>query len=130
MIIEDDETLALAARFFDAIEAGDIARMVDCLHPDAPIWHNTDEREVTVEMTRVTLTGMLERIAGPRYADRRLAAFPGGFVQQHRLEGTRVHDGEPVHLPCCIVCQVGDGRITRIDEYFDSAHVAQFRKYA
>jgi ketosteroid isomerase-like protein len=129
MIIEDD-TLALAARFFDAIEAGDIAGMADCLHPDAPIWHNTDEREVSVATTRATLAGMIERIARPRYANRRLAAFPGGFVQQHRLEGTRVHDGVAVHLPCCIVCQVAEGRITRIDEYFDSAHVAAFRKYA
>jgi ketosteroid isomerase-like protein len=33
-----------------------------------------------------------------------------------------------VSLPACIVCQVKNGRITRLDEYFDSAAVEQFRK--
>jgi ketosteroid isomerase-like protein len=56
--------------------------------------------------------------------------FPGGFVQQHTLEGKRTHDDAPVRLPCVIVCAVENGKITRLDEYFDSAHVAQFRKYA
>ena len=35
-----------------------------------------------------------------------------------------------VRLPCAIICQVEDGKITRLDEYFDSAHVAEFRKFA
>lgn len=125
-----DEIRALAARFFDAIESGDIATMQASFAPDAPIWHNTDEIEVTPEQTAKTLAGMLTRIDRPVYADRRLNAFPGGFVQQHVLTGTRVHDGVAVRLPCAIVCRVEGGRITRLDEYFDSAHVAEFRKYA
>jgi ketosteroid isomerase-like protein len=56
--------------------------------------------------------------------------FPGGFVQQHVLRGTRKHDGERLALPACIVCAVKDGKITRLDEYFDSARVAEFRKFA
>ena len=56
--------------------------------------------------------------------------FPGGFVQQHVLTGTRRHDGVAVRLPCAIICQLEEGRIKRLDEYFDSAHVATFRKYA
>jgi ketosteroid isomerase-like protein len=27
-------------------------------------------------------------------------------------------------VPACIVCTVTNGRITRLDEYLDSAHVA------
>lgn len=126
----DDEMRAFAGRFFDAIEAGDIATMKASFAPDAAIWHNTDELIVTPGQTAQTLTGMVARIAERSYADRRLHVFPGGFVQQHVLQGVRTHDGERVRLPCAIVCQVADGRITRLDEYFDSAHVAQFRKYA
>lgn len=126
----DDEMRAFAGRFFDAIEAGDIATMQASFAPDAAIWHNTDELIVTPGQTAQTLTGMVARIAERSYADRRLHVFPGGFVQQHVLQGVRTHDGERVRLPCAIVCQVADGRITRLDEYFDSAHVAQFRKYA
>ena len=35
-------------------------------------------------------------------------------------------DGQRVSLPAVLVCRVHDGRITRLDEYFDSAHVAVF----
>lgn len=121
---------ALARRFFDAIEAGDIAAMRASLSDGAEIWHNTDELIVTPDQTAQTLTGMVQRITGIHYADRRLTAFPGGFVQQHVLTGKRRHDGVAVRLPCAIICRVDGGLITRIDEYFDSAHVATFRKFA
>ena len=127
---EADDIRAMAQRFFDAIEHGDIAAMQASFAPGAQIWHNTDELIVTPEQTAQTLTGMVTRIKDHKYANRRLATFPGGFVQQHVLEGVRVHDNGPVRLPCAIVCQVADGKITRLDEYFDSAHVAEFRKYA
>lgn len=125
-----DSIAALATRFFNAIEAGDIAAMRACFADDAAIWHNTDELVVTPDQTAQVLTGMVARIKEIAYADRRLTAFPGGFVQQHVLTGKRIHDDEPVRLPCAIVCRVEQGLITRLDEYFDSAHVATFRKFA
>jgi ketosteroid isomerase-like protein len=125
-----EEILAVATRFFDAIEAGDIDTMYNSFAPGAPIWHNTDELIVTPEQTKTTLSGMVKRITNIKYAERRLAPIPGGFVQQHALTGNRTHDGEAVRLPCAIVCSVENGKITRLDEYFDSAHVAQFRKFA
>lgn len=126
----EDETRAFATTFFDAIERGDIAAMQAGFTPDAEIWHNTDELIVTPEQTAATLTGMVARIKERAYADRRIHVFPGGFVQQHTLEGKRTHDDVPVRLPCVIVCQMTNGKIARLDEYFDSAHVAEFRKYA
>ena len=44
---ELDEIRAMATRFFDAIEAGDIATMQGSFTPDAEIWHNSDELIVT-----------------------------------------------------------------------------------
>ena len=126
----ESEILALAKHFFDAIEAGDIATMQNSFTPDAIIWHNTDELIVSPVQTAAVLTAMVARIKNRAYADRRLVAFPGGFVQQHVLKGLRVHDDAPVRLPCAIICQVSGDRITRLDEYFDSAHVAEFRKFA
>ena len=126
----DDDIRALAKRFFDSVEEGDIDGLVACYAPDAEIWHNTDEAIQHPEDNRKTLAGMVTRIEDRLYDDRRVAVFPGGFVQQHVLRGTRKHDGVRVHLPACIVCAVEDGRITRLDEYFDSARVADFRKYA
>jgi len=124
-----DEIRALAERFFDAIEAGDIAAVRAAYAPDAVIWHNTDELATSVEDNVETLTGFVKRIRDRRYRDRRLEVFDGGFVQQHVLHGVRA-DGVAVTLPACIVCQVKDGRISRLDEYFDSARVAVFRQSA
>ncbi len=127
---EQDDIRAMATRFFDAIEAGDIETMQGSFTPDAEIWHNTDELIVTPAQTAQTLTGMASRIRDREYADRQLTVFPGGFVQQHVLKGVRVHDGVSVRLPCAIICKVENGKIMRLDEYFDSAHVAEFRKFA
>ena len=127
---EQDDIRAMAQRFFDAIEAGDIETMQGSFTPDAEIWHNTDELIVSPAQTAQTLTGMVARIKDREYAERQLTTFPGGFVQQHVLKGKRVHDDGEVRLPCAIICKVENGKITRLDEYFDSAHVAEFRKFA
>lgn len=52
--------------------------------------------------------------------------FDGGFVQQHVLTGIR-KDGVRASLPEVLVGRVRDGKIARLDEYLDSAHVAAFR---
>lgn len=126
----DEAMHALARRFFDCVEAGDVDGLIACYAPDARIWHNTDRLEQTPAENEATLKGMIKRIHERRYAERRVQVFPGGFVQQHVLKGVRAHDGVPVELPACIVCEVKDGRVTRLDEYFDSAAVAEFRKFA
>ena len=118
---------ALAKRFFDAVEQGDIATLRACYADDAAIWHNTDNLEQTPDDNAATLAGFVERIPTRRYTERRLRVFDGGFAQQHVLVGTR-KDGVEVRLPACLVCEVTDGKIRRLDEYLDSAHVAEFRK--
>jgi len=130
MMAELDDIRTMATRFFDAIEEGDIAAMKNSFAADAEIWHNTDELVGTPEQTAAVLTGMVERVKDREYAERRLTVFPGGFVQQHVLKGRRTHDDGAVRLPCAIICKVENGKITRLDEYFDSAHVAEFRKFA
>jgi ketosteroid isomerase-like protein len=124
------EIQSLAKRFFDSVEQGDIDALVDCYAPNAEIWHNTDELIQGPQDNKKTLSGMVTRIVDRLYDDRRVEVFDGGFLQQHVLRGTRVQDGVRVHLPACVVCTVKDGKITRLDEYFDSARVAEFRKYA
>jgi len=128
--MSDDAMRALARRFFDHVEAGDVDGLVSCYAPDARIWHNTDGLEQGPEDNRRTLAGMVTRILDRKYDERRLHVFPGGFVHQHVLRGTRKHDGVRLALDACIVCEVKDGKITRLDEYFDSAQVAEFRKFA
>lgn len=129
MMDDENDILALAMCFFKAIEEGDIETMHSSFAPDAEIWHNTDELVVTRDQTALMLTGMVARIKDREYADRQLAVLPDGFVQQHVLTGKRVQDDGAVRLPCAIICKVKGGKITRLDEYFDSAHVANFRQF-
>jgi ketosteroid isomerase-like protein len=125
----EPEIAALAKRFFDSVERGDVDGLVGCYAPDAKIWHNTDGLEQGPADNRVVLAGLVKYISDRVYDDRRLTIFPGGFVQQHVLRGTR-RDGVRLALPACIVCAVEGGKITRLDEYFDSAHAAEFSRQA
>lgn len=127
MTAEHPEYVALLDRIVAAAEAGDPSDIFDVYAPDAVIWHNHDLVETTVERNAKLLAKMGEWVADRRYTDRRIHTFPGGAVQQHVLRGTRRSTGEEVALHACVVIAVGDdGRITRLDEYIDSAEGARF----
>jgi ketosteroid isomerase-like protein len=116
---------ALAKRFFDAIETGDVDAVATCYADEVEIWHNTDGLVQGKADNLAALKGLVANYADRRYGERRLDVFDGGFAQQHTLSAIRA-DGKAVSLPAALICRVKDGRITRLDEYFDSAHVAAF----
>lgn len=125
--MDEAATRAFAKRFFDAIEQGDVDTVRDSYTPDVGIWHNFDDAVQSREDNVATLTGMVSRISDRVYDNRQVEVFDGGFVQQHVLRGTR-KDGQRVSMPACIICRMRDGKIFRLDEYLDSAHVAVFRQ--
>jgi ketosteroid isomerase-like protein len=122
-----DEIERLACGFFDAIEAGDIGRVRDTYATNAVIWHNFDGKKSTREENLATLDGFIRAVPSRRYAERRLDVFDDGFVQRHLLVG-KLTNGKEVSLAACVVCSVRDGRIARLDEYFDSAALAKWRE--
>ncbi len=120
--------LDLAARFVAAVEAGDIPAIRAIYAPDARIWHNTDGLDFpgqTVDENLAVLAWMQTALTAKRYDIVARSETPTGFVQQHVLRGTIAKTGAAFELPACIICTVAGGRITRLDEYFDSAHVAK-----
>ena len=117
-----EATLTLADRFFTAIERGDVAEVEAIYAPEALIWHNTDRLASTVTDNLKVLGGLVRATTDRAYTDRRVLPTPTGFVQQHVLIAHR-RDGRRLELPACIICEVKDGRITRLDEYFDEAAV-------
>jgi ketosteroid isomerase-like protein len=118
-----EENAALARRFIDAVEAGEVATAMACYAPDARIWHNTDGKAQSPAENAAVLEGFVKGVPTRSYDERRLNAFPGGFVEQHVLRGT-TRGGVKFELAACIVCEVKNGKITRLDEYFDSAALA------
>ena len=114
----------VADRLFAAIEAGDLEAVRALYAPDAVIWHNTDGAEQTVEQNLRVLRWVVDNLADRRYEEVRRVSTESGFVQQHVLRCTR-RDGTPVEVPACLVVTCAAGRITRLEEYLDSAHVAR-----
>jgi ketosteroid isomerase-like protein len=121
---DDSEMRALAKRFFDLIETGDIEELRGVYAEDARIWYNIDRRDKTVDENVARLAKARGMVRGRRYEERRVVVFPGGFVHQHMVRGTRA-DGVAVDMPACCICFVTAGRITRLEEYMDSADVAR-----
>ncbi len=121
-----DDHLAMADRFFAAIEAGDLDAVGGIYADETVIWHNHDGVEQDKAANLRTLAWLSRTIGDVRYEEVRRIATADGFVQQHVLRGTN-RSGEEVELPACMVVTVADGRITRLEEYFDSRHAERFR---
>ena len=124
---DEVKTRALAKRFFDAIELGDVEGVRACYAPHAEIWHNTGGRVSTREENVETLRNFIARVPKRRYEHRRVHIFEHGFVQQHDLHCI-LDDRKEIILPACLVCRVEHEVIVRLDEYFDSARLAEFRR--
>ena len=109
-------------RFLRAVESGNAEAIAACYAPDARIWHNNDGREQGPAENLRVLRWLEERLKNRKYEVVSRHAFPGGYVQQHVLSGT-LRDGTPFRMPACLVVTVENGRIARLAEYLDSAHV-------
>lgn len=114
--------LGIAERLFAAIEAGDLEAASEIYAPDAEVWHSYDG-VVQSREDSLRVLGWVTRNLQVRYTDVRRSATATGFVQQHMVRAT-AGDGRVVEVPACIVATCRGGRITRLDEYLDSAHVA------
>jgi ketosteroid isomerase-like protein len=118
-----DEMNALADRMARAYEQNDIDAIVACYAPDARIWHNIDGVEQTVEEQLDVTRWLNERLKNLTYEIVSRHSFDDGYVQQYVMHGTLVHGGEAFRMPVCMNVTVRDGRIARLDEYLDSAHL-------
>lgn len=110
----------LARSFFDALEEGDLGKIEALCAPGAIVWHNTDGVERPYLQALKGLGRLFRALPVRRYVDRRVDVYPGGFVQRHIMEGVRP-DGASASIAFCIVFEVGDGLISRVDEYYDAA---------
>lgn len=124
-----DDTRALARRFFAAIEAGDAEAVAGCYAPDATIWHNYDDATQTRAENVAVLSGFVSRTRERRYTEIELKTWDGGFAQQHVLVAV-ARGGAVLRLPAALFCDVEDGRIVRLREYFDQAAVTVWRASA
>lgn len=124
--LTDEDKLAAAARFADAVRTNDGAAYASLCAPGAVTWHNFDQVEVTPDQTVQTLAWLHQNVTDLAWTDVALAPTPTGFVSQTVMTGTAPRG--PLRVHSCVVVTLDDsGRITRIDEYLDTAQTAVLR---
>ena len=115
---------AVARRAMEQWNGGSLEGYLQLYAPDAVIWHSHTGSTQTAEENVQVLGMVTKRLRGLRYEEVRRQRTERGFVQQHVLRA-RAPEGQLVELRSCILCDVVDGRITRLDEYLDGAAVAR-----
>jgi uncharacterized protein len=122
--LDTTQTEALANLLVTSIMRGDIATLRDKVYsPDVVIWHNFDQLEQRLEDNMKVMAWMGKNLTGLSYDDISVQVTPNGYVQQHVLRGT-ANDGTKIEVPACLIVTVVDGKVTRLDEYLDTAQVA------
>ncbi|MEO3756786.1 nuclear transport factor 2 family protein [Mycobacterium sp. B14F4] len=124
MTVVDADTVAdVADRLFRAIEGGDREGVQQLWNDDVVVWKTADGDRDKDRALRV-INWFIDTTTQRRYEvlDRRY--FDVGFVQQHILHATG-RNGGSIAMRVCLVVRLGaNGRISRIDEYFDPAQMA------
>ena len=117
-----EKNVAAARRLIECVIGGDLAGVEALYHDDIVCWRNLDGRGL-VKKQALKIVGFLGTLDELAYEDIRIDATGTGFVQQHTL-CCLSPSGEAVRVAACLVAEVRDGQILRIDEYVDSAAMA------
>ncbi|WP_052223477.1 nuclear transport factor 2 family protein [Novosphingobium malaysiense] len=107
-------------RFFEALAAGDLAKVRACCTASARFWHSFDQTAHDLDAIEPQWQALACDFSEVRFADVRRQKTVSGYVQQHVMM-VRRHDGRRIAWPACVVVRIKDGRISRLDEYIDRA---------
>jgi ketosteroid isomerase-like protein len=121
--VSEPQTLEIAKRLIDAITAGDVAAVEALYHDDLVGWQNFSGRELNRRQMLKIIRLLTADVQDLRYEEVRVTPTTRGYVQQHVLRAT-AKGGQAVACAACLVVEVADGRIRRIDEYMDGAALA------
>lgn len=113
------ENAKLARRFFDAIERRAYDEMLDDIYAkDARIWHNVDDIHQTPEENVAEIRRVADLVVKWTYDLTKRIDYDGGFVQQF-IPNLTLQDGRTFKLYVCGIFTVADGKIARLEEYYD-----------
>jgi ketosteroid isomerase-like protein len=116
----------LATAFFSAIERADTEALRGIYTDDATIWHNFDQLDQHRDDNLKVLAWIGRNITDLAYTDIRRVVIEGGFIQQHVLRG-QAPNGADLEVPAMLRIYCDGGKVTRVEEYLDTAQVAALR---
>jgi predicted ester cyclase/ketosteroid isomerase-like protein len=111
----------LANALFDSIESGDERRFLSLCTSDCRVLDTTEGSDIPIAREAqflATLPGLFKKF---KYAQRSYAATADGAVLQHSLQGES-QSAHTVDLPIMIRMYVANGKVRRLEEYYDSSH--------
>ena len=113
----------IATRFLAGVEHRDLAAMEAVIAQDAKFWTNVAQADSdrASRMARIAVEFRLFKTFA--FEDARLDDFGTGFVVRARARGS-LSNGHTFEFPICIVGDVTNGAIVRLEEYFDPSAVA------
>jgi hypothetical protein len=112
-----EENAELAQPLRKALEVLDAEALGALYAEDAKIWHNFDGVAQTPAQNFKTFNWMKRKLKDFKVIDFRQDILDDGFLQHHVIAGT-----EPaVSAPCLVRAWCSNEKITRIEEYTDSA---------
>jgi ketosteroid isomerase-like protein len=112
--------IEVARQLFEQIEAKRVDGVAALYADDVQVWHNFSNTTQTKAENLKTLDGLTKSVAQIRY-DVTERVLLGDRVMQRHLLRCRLGNGEEFVIPACIFVTARDGKITRIDEYLDTA---------
>jgi uncharacterized protein len=112
----------LSRRIIGSVEQADFDTLLSLFEDGAPIWHNFDETEVTLQ-DNIPLLRQLSATCKLSYEDVRIHETETGWIQFHLMRAT-YPDGSEHRVPACQVFTLGEsGRVARFEEYLDSTQL-------
>jgi uncharacterized protein len=121
--VVEQSTAAIAAALTEAIRANDAEALTGIYAADGVIWHSTDQVELSVGQLQ-ELMRAIALVATGEVRVKALLETPAGFVQTQEITYT-FRDREATTFHAALVAWISpDGRITRLEEYLDSAGLA------
>ena len=89
------------------------------------MWHNFDERETNLSASGNALAQLHILVPDIAWTQSTIIASDDGFVWRYVITGSA--PGGQLRLPGCIVAQIRDDRITRVEEYLDTKQAKVLR---
>lgn len=119
-------TVQIAEQLFKCIEAKQVDGVAALYDDRIEVWHNfSDAIQSKAENLKV-LTGLTRTVAQLHYEVLERHVIGNRVVQRHNLH-CRMEAGNEIVIPACIFITVTNDKITRIDEYLDTAQAAKLR---
>jgi len=113
--------VAIANRFWHALDKGDVQEAVACYLPSATVWHNFDQKPMNVAESEAAHRAFVGSFVERSTTQVRREFFEDGFVQQHILIVRMNSDGARRAWAICVLMRFRDGKIASIAEYIDRA---------